>query len=87
MGFLSAFSVMDSSLPGCLHMSQYECIGKQFTSYIYEKLDYCNEQCPLECDSTSYEISTSSLDFPTQNWFNVLLNTFRIILPIFGSKY
>jgi len=66
-------------------MSQYECIGKQFTNYIYEKLDYCNEQCPLECDSASYEISTSSLDFPTQNWFNVVFESSPAYVKLFES--
>jgi hypothetical protein len=83
--FLSAFSVIDSSLPGCLNMSQYECIGKQFSSYIYEKLDYCNEQCPLECDSISYEISTSSLDFPTRNWFNFIFENSTAYIKSFES--
>lgn len=80
--YMSTLVSLNSSQLPCLTLIDYECVEKQFYNYIDKKLDYCNDLCLLECESTSFEISMSSLAFPTQSFFEDSFNFLESVSSI-----
>ena len=72
------------------NLTQYDCVMKE-SSYLEE--DKCISQCPLECDSITYQYSISSLVFPSQSFYNKffsdkqLLNYTEFLYGINVSTY
>jgi hypothetical protein len=63
--------------------TQMNCIINTYNDLVHGKInDICIPLCPLECDSISYEISTSFSKFPKLKYANELKNNKKI-----KSKY
>ena len=69
--FHTAYDSLGTKLRPCLNETDFECLNQQISSF---KVDQCKE-CPLECESISYDISQSSLDAPSEAAFNDLFLT------------
>ncbi len=67
----------------CLTYSEINCIYDQVYKNIDNVLENCVE-CPLECDSKRYMVSTSSGEFPTPRYANDLINS-TFLKTIFSS--
>jgi acid-sensing ion channel 2 len=76
----STCKCIDGSLPNiypgksfvCSTIYSLECIEKQRVIYFSNsKLSEC-KQCPLECDSSSFQITTSSSRYPTRYYLGYL---------------
>jgi hypothetical protein len=59
----------------CLNQSEIECTEKLYYEFIEN--DYikkkCIQFCPLECDSISYQLSTSTSTYPTEIYAKILM--------------
>jgi hypothetical protein len=59
----------------CLNQSEIECTEKLYYEFIEN--DYINKKCiqycPLECDSVSYQLSTSTSTYPTEIYAKILM--------------
>ena len=51
-------------------MSQLECIYKQESDFIGDKISDCKKDCPLECESVKYDLQVTSLIFPSEQMYN-----------------
>lgn len=84
---LSKCSCIDGSLPNinldlrnqtdvCQNISALNCVSDARITYFSENstssADCTATQCPLECDSASYEITTSSSRYPTSYYQSYL---------------
>jgi hypothetical protein len=70
------FTALPKYMPtvACLNGSQIECVNKQLGIVFNQKhLENCNEECPKECAYVTYEISMSSLDFPSKSAYKELV--------------
>jgi hypothetical protein len=70
------FTALPKFLPtvACLNGSQIECVNKQLGIVFNQKhLDNCNAECPIECEYVNYEITMSSLDFPSKSAYKELV--------------
>ena len=69
--FYPELPTFDDSLP-CFNTSQTACF-KQKNDYSTDEFrNKCDTQCPLECDSVTYELKATSLDFPTEQYYETL---------------
>jgi hypothetical protein len=66
--FHTKFKNLFSLTQPCLNLSQYECMTKQFITHDHTLK--CLEECPLECESVSYDLQSSSLEYPSIQYFN-----------------
>jgi hypothetical protein len=53
---------------------QTMCAASQYNVVYTDIFKYCGNLCPKECDSTEYSITTSSSDFPSDEYVKRLLN-------------
>jgi len=68
----------------CLNVSQYQCFTSVLNDIILEE---CEGDCPLECDSVTYQYSLSSLLYPSQSFYNKFFNdksAFNFFKTTFG---
>jgi hypothetical protein len=82
--YLNNFNKLNGNVP-CLDMFQMNC--SLFTWYEFLEKDYitkkCIQECPLECYSINYQITTSFTSYPTYNYaLNYLIKN-----PIIRSKF
>ena len=56
----------------CLNLTDYYCISEQKQALTGENISKCEVECPLECDTISYEMQLSSLEFPSQEFYMLL---------------
>ena len=69
---LSAINRID--VAPCLNLSQLNCINEQNVNFIEMSKEDCDVKCPLECESISYDLSVSSLVYPSKQLFNLFIN-------------
>jgi hypothetical protein len=63
--------------PKCTNLSQISCAGTQYTSFYSTKskdLNDCLLECPLECETSSYPLTLSMADYPTEAYAELLVN-------------
>ena len=60
------FLKVKNNLAPCQNLTQLNCIYNQQNNFRDEELTECYKQCPLECDSTTYDSQLSSLDYPSR---------------------
>ena len=61
--------------PSCSNLEQFNCSRQFFYRRHTEKIaTMCNSKCPLECDYVTYEWSLSTLDYPSAQFFEDVLN-------------
>ena len=68
----------------CLNVSQYQCFTSVLNDIILEE---CERDCPIECDSVTYQYSLSSLLYPSQSFYNKFFNdksAFNFFKTTFG---
>jgi hypothetical protein len=55
----------------CLNLTQIDCLSKSFTAF---NIFSCQLECPLECESVTYNLQLSSLTFPSVEYYNLFEN-------------
>jgi len=70
--YWTRYTNLDKTKPPCLNLTQLYCINDQLNDFEID--EECLEQCPLECDTVTYGVQTSSLDYPSQTLYSYLLN-------------
>jgi hypothetical protein len=65
------FNKLSSTSP-CHSLVDLECIGQQENEFKDEKLDECLKECPLECMKQTFDLQVSSLDYPTEEDYELL---------------
>lgn len=61
----------------CLNFAQINCQGQLYNKVFQQINSFCGHDCPEECESIQYSMSTSTVDFLTESYVNNLLqNTF-----------
>ena len=85
--YISSFDKLNGNIP-CLNNEQLDCQNK-----VYEKLFVegkviieCNQYCPLECYSISYELTSSFSSYPTRNYAKKSLLNNTIITSKFQNE-
>lgn len=65
------------SLTPCTNNQQMNC-AKLVYNRVFEKIeDACVASCPIECESVTFQVTTSSSEFPSNNYANeILTNSF-----------
>ena len=67
---------IDNSLP-CLNQSQLSCAGKEYVLFRNRNIDEeCVKNCPLECETMSFDVGLSSTTFPTKFLYRIFDNIF-----------
>ncbi len=81
----------NTTLPACLQgMDLYNSLY-YFSMFYIEEVSVRCEDCPLECESELYSLTSSSLDYPTQIYAemlakqSVILNRFANITPTYDQ--
>jgi hypothetical protein len=67
------YESLSTNLRPCLTLDDLNCLEDQ-----WEKLNVkecIKKSCPLECDSLEYELSLSSLEYPSRNFYASLVNS------------
>ena len=83
---LAILPEIDNYLP-CVNSSQNTCLNRVYenrTRLIKEK---CENECPLECDYTSYDWSMSSLVYPSMPYFNSIRKNSKFYSNFTFAKY
>ena len=70
--FWTRYITLDKFTESCLNLTQLYCVYTQQNAF--KITEECLKQCPLECSTVTYDVKTSSLDFPSQSFFNFLVN-------------
>jgi len=66
--------IKETELNICMTQQQTMCAASQYNVVYTDIFKYCGNSCPKECDSTEYSITTSSSDFPSDEYVKRLLN-------------
>ena len=57
----------------CFNQTQVTCLDKHLTRTKNEEIENkCLAECPLECKYSSYEVTSSSFDYPNREFFEAL---------------
>jgi len=62
----------NKSLKPCFTFNETTCSFQVFTNNSKEVGKLCGNECPLECDYIKYELATSSLEYPSEEFFGDL---------------
>jgi hypothetical protein len=68
--FLTTVSKIYATLP-CLNVTQIDCLSKRIEDF---NIFSCQLECPLECDSVTYNWQLSSLTYPSLEYYNLFAN-------------
>jgi hypothetical protein len=71
--FVTLYSNLSTTVEACLTLSQFMCAEMQYLSF--DLLDCKSKSCPLECETVNYDLTVTSQAFPSQNYYEGLLNT------------
>lgn len=80
---LSLLPIFGETVPICESSEQLSCQVREFNILKSDYARYCDHLCPLECESTSYTLSTSAASFPTDGYVNLLTKN----IPFIREKY
>ena len=81
--YYTAYPMLTQASP-CLDVASYECINEQLNDFSDEE---ASKQCPLECSSTTFDISISTLEYPTKQRYNILLNDYTDYMYYYAFEY
>ena len=70
--YWTKYANLYTSTPPCLNLTDWYCISNQYLEN--ESLKECLEECPLECESVSYDSQISSLEYPSIQFYYILRN-------------
>jgi len=67
------YTVLPNIYPAlpCLNLTQIDCYLKSFTGF---NIFSCQLDCPLECESVTYNLQLSSLAYPSLEYYNLFKN-------------
>lgn len=80
---LPVLPIFEDTLPPCESAEQLLCQVREYNMLKSDYARYCDHLCPLECESTSYTLSTSTASFPTDGYVNLLTKE----IPFIRKKY
>ena len=76
--YFPGYQNLNTQLRPCLNLTDWACLGKQYFSI---SLTECQKMyCPLECNTIKYDLTLSSLVFPSQTFYDNVLDTNEIRL-------
>jgi hypothetical protein len=82
--FDAQYGNFSSKYQPCLNDEQIACVDAYYDLYLNNKLaSKCD--CPIECVTTSYYLTTSIAEFPTKSYANLLSKNPKI-LKLFNKK-
>ena len=65
------YAQMEPDSPPCLNLTQLDCIHEQYSNL---DEDPCSMyECPLECETITYDVEVSSLKYPSRETYELLL--------------
>lgn len=72
--YFTAFPMLNNNLTRpCLNLTEFECLTDARYTFELDYSDSCRDNnCPLECEYTSYDYYSSSLSYPSRQYFNYL---------------
>jgi hypothetical protein len=71
--FFPGYQNLSTQLKSCLNLTEFQCLGQQYFGF---NLDECKTNyCPLECDSIKFDLTLSSLVYPSQRYYDKYINT------------
>jgi hypothetical protein len=74
--FFPGYQNLSTQLKPCLNQTEYLCLGQQYYNF---NLEECKTNfCPLECDSIKFDLTLSSLVYPSQRYYDTFINTEEI---------
>ena len=74
--FFPGYQNLSTQLKPCLNQTEFLCGIEQNYNF---NLDECKTNfCPLECDSIKYDLTLSSLVYPSQSYYDTIINTKEI---------
>jgi hypothetical protein len=74
--FWPDYQNLSTQLKSCSNLTEFGCLGQQYFNF---NLDECKTNfCPLECDSIQYDLTLSSLVYPSQSYYETFINTKEI---------
>jgi hypothetical protein len=62
----------NNSLNSCFSSNETICLLNTFAEFSKYINKQCGDQCPLECDFVNYELTASTLDYPSEEFFDDL---------------
>jgi len=73
----------------CLNKTQFICVDKYFFNVQSrtKATEACELECPLECDTITYEWSMSTLDYPSVTLFNSIRNNSKLYTNFSLNEY
>ena len=67
------YLILNKNIPTCINLTQSNCVLTQISSFSLSR--ECIEQCPLECNTITYDVELSSLEYPSQSLYINLVNS------------
>ena len=75
--YYTKYNELEIDVRPCLSLNDSLCADDKYDNF---NLDECQtNSCPLECDSMTYELSWSSLEYENQNFDEILFENAKII--------
>jgi hypothetical protein len=73
----------------CLNKTQFNCVDSYFLNVQSrtKATEKCELECPLECDTITYDWSMSTLDYPSTNLFNTIRNNSKFYSNYSFTEY
>ncbi len=72
--YYTKHEMLVNNTPACLNLTELFCIRKQAEIFYKDTQNQCELACPLECDSITFDLQTSSLDFPSEQIYSSFRN-------------
>jgi hypothetical protein len=73
--YYTKYDDLGTGVRPCLNVTDYACGGNSFSNF---NLEACQtNSCPLECDSTAFDLSLSSLYGPDEKTYELLKNVYN----------
>ncbi len=73
--FYTRYPILRNNIIPCFNSTQVKCTDVHTITLKNEEIENkCSLECPLECEYSSYEVSSSSLDYPSREFFEALRN-------------
>ena len=73
--FNTLLPIYDKTISPCSAYNETECYLTSLLNALNTFDTKCNLECPLECDYVTYDIATSTLDYPSEQFFDDLKNS------------
>lgn len=68
-------SINSSNHRGCFSTNDIECLEEhEIEFYNGDEIDGCYKHCPLECNTVMYSTKSTTADYPSEWYFNILMN-------------